>query len=353
MATKGAERWSTGISMPSGFSDAMQAIGGLFAMAADAIRFTFRRPFQAREFLEQAWFVARVALAPSLLVAIPFTVLVSFILNILLRELGAADLSGAGAAFGAVTQLGPLVTVLIVAGAGATAMCADLGSRTIREEIDAMEVLGINPVQRLVTPRMLAAGLVALLLNSLVVIIGIVGGYVFSVFVQDVNPGAFAAGTPLLTGVPEGSSPAWRARRWGSVAVLMLCFLPLAAGGTLAVPGYSSLGNIGIEALTGFLAAFINVRIAAPVVAGIGLAATFGAGVTAQLGAMRISEEIDALEAMAIRPISYLVSTRIVAGMLAITPLYSIAVILSFLASQFTTTFLLGQSQGFYEHYFT
>ncbi len=82
---------------------------------------------------------------PTLLVAIPFTVLVSFTLNILLRELGAADLSGAGAAFGAVTQVGPMVTVLIVAGAGATAMCADLGgSRTIREEIDAMEVLGIN-----------------------------------------------------------------------------------------------------------------------------------------------------------------------------------------------------------------
>ena len=147
--------------------------------------------------------MARVAIAPTLLVAIPFTVLVSFTLNILLRELGAADLSGAGAAFGAVTQIGPLVTVLIVAGSGATAMCADLGSRTIREEIDAMEVLGINPVQRLVTPRMLAAGLVALLLNSLVVIIGIVGGYIFSVFVQDVNPGAFAAGITLLTGVPE------------------------------------------------------------------------------------------------------------------------------------------------------
>ena len=91
---------------------------------------------------------------------------------------------------------------------------------------------------------------------------------------------------------------------------------------------------------------------AAPVVAGIGLAATFGAGVTAQLGAMRISEEIDALEAMAIRPISYLVSTRIVAGMLAITPLYSIAVILSFLASQFTTVVLFGQSGGLYNHYF-
>jgi phospholipid/cholesterol/gamma-HCH transport system permease protein len=130
-------------------------------------------------------------------------------------------------------------------------------------------------------------------------------------------------------------------------------FLTLAAGGTLAVQGYSSLGNIGIEALTGFLAAFINVRIAAPVVAGIGLAATFGAGVTAQLGAMRINEEIDALESMAIRPVSYLVSTRLVAGMMAITPLYSIAVMLSFLASQFITVVLFGQSSGLYSHYFT
>ncbi|HEY9303911.1 MAG TPA: ABC transporter permease [Mycobacterium sp.] len=135
--------------------------------------------------------------------------------------------------------------------------------------------------------------------------------------------------------------------------VVIVGFLTLAAGGTLAVQGYSSLGNIGIEALTGFLAAFINVRISAPVVAGIGLAATFGAGVTAQLGAMRINEEIDALESMAIRPVAYLVSTRIAAGMMAVTPLYAIAVILSFLASQFTTVFLFGQSGGLYQHYFT
>lgn len=135
--------------------------------------------------------------------------------------------------------------------------------------------------------------------------------------------------------------------------VVIVGFLTLAAGGTLAVQGYSSLGNIGIEALTGFLAAFINVRISAPVVAGIGLAATFGAGVTAQLGAMRINEEIDALESMGIRPVEYLVSTRIAAGMIAITPLYSIAVILSFLASKFTTVMLFGQSAGLYDHDFS
>ena len=107
----------------------MQAVGGLFAMSADAVQFVFRRPFQWREFLEQCWFIARVSLAPTLLVAIPFTVLVSFTLNILLRELGAADLSGAGAAFGAVTQVGPIVTVLIVAGCRMRRRCARIWGR--------------------------------------------------------------------------------------------------------------------------------------------------------------------------------------------------------------------------------
>ena len=236
--TKGPDRWTTGVTLGAGdVRKPMQAIGGFFAMSADALKFIFRRPFQWREFLEQAWFVARVALVPTLLVAIPLTVLVQFTLNILLRELGAADLSGAGAAFGAVTQIGPLVTVLIVAGAGATAMCADLGSRTIREEIDAMEVLGINPVQRLVTPRMLASGLVALLLNSLVVIVGVVGGYIFSVFVQHVNPGAFAAGITLLTGVPELIISGIKAALFGLIAGLVASYrgLIISGGGAKAV----------------------------------------------------------------------------------------------------------------------
>ncbi|EME23894.1 MlaE family ABC transporter permease [Rhodococcus triatomae] len=135
--------------------------------------------------------------------------------------------------------------------------------------------------------------------------------------------------------------------------VVIVGFLTLFAGGTIAVQGYSSLGNIGIEALTGFFAAFINVRIAAPVIAGIGLAATIGAGSTAQLGAMRVSEEIDALEVMAIPSIPYLVSTRVMAGMIAIIPLYSLAVVASFIASRFATVVLYGQSSGVYDHYFS
>ena len=90
MADKSADRWSPGLpplKLKLDLSGPMQAVGGLFAMSADAIKFAFRRPFQGREFLDQSWFIARVALAPTLLVAIPFTTLISFTLNILLREL--------------------------------------------------------------------------------------------------------------------------------------------------------------------------------------------------------------------------------------------------------------------------
>ncbi len=253
MATRHVNRWSTAISMGRS-AKPVQAIGGLYAMSLDAVKFAFVRPFQGQEFLEQCWFVTRVSIAPTLLVAVPFTVLVSFMLNILLRELGAADLSGAGAAFGAVTQIGPLVTVLIVAGAGATSMCADLGSRTIREEIDAMEVLGINPIQRLVTPRMLASGLVALLLNGLVVLIGITGGYVFSVFVQHVNPGAFAAGITTLTGVPEVIISCVKAALFGLLAGLIACYRGLIISGG----GAKAVGNAVNETVVyAFIALFV------------------------------------------------------------------------------------------------
>jgi len=136
----------------------------------------------------------------------------------------------------------------------------------------------------------------------------------------------------------------------GTVAIVG--FVTLSGSSLVAIQGFASLGNIGVEAFTGFFAALINVRIAAPVVAGQALAATVGAGATAELGAMRISEEIDALEVMGIKSISYLVSTRIMAGFVVIIPLYAMAIIMSFLSAQVTTTLFYGQSIGTYEHYF-
>ncbi|HTX97175.1 MAG TPA: ABC transporter permease [Mycobacterium sp.] len=136
----------------------------------------------------------------------------------------------------------------------------------------------------------------------------------------------------------------------GTVAIVG--FVTLSGSSLVAIQGFASLGNIGVEAFTGFFAALINVRIAAPVVTGISMAATVGAGATAELGAMRISEEIDALEVMGVKSISFLASTRIMAGLVVIIPLYALAMIMSFLSPQITTTVLYGQSNGTYEHYF-
>ncbi|HPX36681.1 MAG TPA: ABC transporter permease [Mycobacterium sp.] len=136
----------------------------------------------------------------------------------------------------------------------------------------------------------------------------------------------------------------------GTVAIVG--FVTLSAGSLIAIQGFASLGNIGVEAFTGFLAAMVNVRLTAPVVTGEALAATVGAGATAELGAMRISEEIDALEVMGIKSISYLVSTRLVASAVVIIPLYAMALIMAFASAQLTTTVLYGQSSGTYEHYF-
>jgi phospholipid/cholesterol/gamma-HCH transport system permease protein len=144
----------------------------------------------------------------------------------------------------------------------------------------------------------------------------------------------------------------------GALAVIggtvgIIGFLTLTTGALVAVQGYDTLSNVGVEALTGFLSAFFNVRMIAPCTAGVALAATIGAGATAQLGAMRINEEIDALEVMGIRSITYLASTRIIAGVLVVIPLYAVAVLMSFFASKFGTLYIYGQSRGVYEHYFS
>jgi phospholipid/cholesterol/gamma-HCH transport system permease protein len=136
----------------------------------------------------------------------------------------------------------------------------------------------------------------------------------------------------------------------GTVAIV--AFVTLSGSSLVAIQGFASLGYIGIDVFTGFFAALINVRLAAPVVTGIALAATVGAGATAELGAMRISEEIDALEVMGIKSIAYLVSTRIMAGLVVIVPLYALAMLMSFVSPQVVTTVLYGQPSGTYDHYF-
>jgi phospholipid/cholesterol/gamma-HCH transport system permease protein len=195
------------------------------------------------------------------MLALPFMVLLVFTFNILLLEFGAADFSGAGAAYGAVTQIGPVVTVLVVSGAGATAMCADLGARTIREELDALRVMGIDPIQTLVVPRVLAAVFVATLLASVVMVVGIVGGFFFSVYVQHVTPGAFVGGMTLITGLPDVVISLVKAALFGLAAGLIACYKGISVQG-----GPTGVGNAVNETVVYTFVALFAINIIATAV---------------------------------------------------------------------------------------
>src|SRR3954469_10689152 len=134
--------------------------------------------------------------------------------------------------------------------------------------------------------------------------------------------------------------------------VVIVVFMTFFTGLEVGQQGYNSLNSLGAAVYTGFISAYFNTREIAPIIAAIALSATVGCGFTAQLGAMRVSEEIDALETIGVPSIPFLVTTRLIAGMLAVVPLYVLGLLSSYLSTQLITTKLFGQSSGTYHHYF-
>src|SRR5437763_1643128 len=143
----------------------------------------------------------------------------------------------------------------------------------------------------------------------------------------------------------------------GALAVIggtvgVIAFMSFFTGTEVGLQGYAALDQLGLGPIAGFISAFFNTREIAPLVAGLALSATVGCGFTAQLGAMRISEEIDALEVMAVPSIPFLVTTRVIAGLLAVIPLYVIGLLSSYLASYAIVVYYYHDSAGTYSHYF-
>ena len=167
----------------------MMAMG--VAAVAELFIAIFRRRFPYRECIRQCAFMANVAAAPTLLVAIPIAVIVSIQGGSVAGQVGATSFIGAANGLGIIQQGAPLVTALMISGAVGSAICADLGSRTIREEIDAMKVKGVDPMRRLVAPRLGAAMLVSVLLCGFVVFVGFLTGYMFNIFAQNGTPGSY------------------------------------------------------------------------------------------------------------------------------------------------------------------
>lgn len=134
--------------------------------------------------------------------------------------------------------------------------------------------------------------------------------------------------------------------------VVIVAFLTFFTGTQVGLQGYEGLNQVGASAFAGFVSAYFNTREISPLVAALGLSATVGAGFTAQLGSMRINEEVDALEVMAVPSLPFLVTTRLIAGFIAVIPIYVVALVSSYFSTRLITTVYYGQSAGTYDHYF-
>ncbi|MCL2542598.1 MAG: ABC transporter permease [Nocardioidaceae bacterium] len=205
--------------------------GKLFAFGLDVGRGLFRRPFQLREFIQQAWFIASVTIIPTALVAIPFGAVIALQVGGLIKQFGAQSFTGSASVLAVVQQAAPIGTALLIAGAGGSAIAADLGARKIREELDAMMVLGIDPIQRLVVPRVLACMLVSVFLNGMVTVVGVAGGYVFNVILQGGTPGAYLASFTALAQLPDVWIGLVKALIFGLIAAIVASYKGMTAKG--------------------------------------------------------------------------------------------------------------------------
>jgi phospholipid/cholesterol/gamma-HCH transport system permease protein len=209
----------------------LRETGNLFAISLEGLRKTYDVRHWWKGYLRQCWFIAKVCTLPSILIAIPFGAVIALHVGTLNRQLGAESATGAAMVLAIVREASPVATALLIAGAGGSAMTADLGSRKIRDEIAAMEVMAVNPVHRLVTPRLFAASTVGLFLVSLVSVAGIAGGYFFNVVVQGVTPGAYFQGFSALAQLPDLYSSLAKAWVFGFIAAMVACYKGLYAKG--------------------------------------------------------------------------------------------------------------------------
>jgi phospholipid/cholesterol/gamma-HCH transport system permease protein len=176
------------------------------------------------EFIEQCWFIARVTALPVILIALPLGSTISLQVGDISRQIGAQSATGAAVITALVRDVAPLAAALLISGAAGSAMTADMGARHIRDELSAMEVMGINPVHRLVTPRLWACSTVSVLLCSLIILSGVVGGYYFNVIQQGVSPGAYFDGATALLQVSDFGVTLGKAWIFGFIAAAVACY---------------------------------------------------------------------------------------------------------------------------------
>lgn len=176
---------------------ALRTVGRQVTLGQQALRHLVTdlatRRFPVQEFVTQAAFMVKTSLVPTVAVALPISATLSIQFGLLAGQVGATALAGAASGLAVIRQSAPLVTALLLAAAVGSALCADLGSRTIRDEIAALEVMGVSVLRRLVVPRLAAGVIVAMALTGVSCFVGFLAGYLFNVYVQDGTPGSYLA----------------------------------------------------------------------------------------------------------------------------------------------------------------
>jgi phospholipid/cholesterol/gamma-HCH transport system permease protein len=198
--------------------------GEMFSIAIEGFRKTWQIRMWWSEFVEQCNFLVKVTALPVMLVAHPLGATISLQVGQFTRQLGAESATGAAVVLGIVREAAPLAAALLISGAGGSAIAADMGARNIRDELAALEVMSVNPIHRLVTPRLWAASTVGVLLVSLVIVAGIAGGFFFNVVIQDVSPGAYFQGAFLLLQIQDLGASMLKAWLYGFIAAMVSCY---------------------------------------------------------------------------------------------------------------------------------
>jgi phospholipid/cholesterol/gamma-HCH transport system permease protein len=235
----------------------LQTLGRFFELAtqsfgyliADLVR--LRHPW--RDTINQSWFIISVTAIPALLVSIPFGVIVAVQVGSFIQQVGASSVSGAAGGLGVIRQGAPMVAALLLGGAAGSAVATDLGARTIREEVDALRVMGVNPVQRLVTPRLAAIVIVAPVLCAFIIFMGLAAGYAINVGFQSGTPGSYIASFASFASVSDVVVAALKTWLFGVIVILVACQRGLEAKG--GARGVADAVNASV--VIGVLAVFL------------------------------------------------------------------------------------------------
>lgn len=199
-------------------------VGDMFAIGIEGVRGTVGIRKWWAEYVDQVWFMAKVTTVPALLIAVPIGATVSLQVGQLVKQLGAQASTGSIVVLGIVREASPFAAAILIAGAGCSAISSDMGARNIRDELDALFVLGINTVHTLVTPRLWAASTTAMMLVSVIIVAGVGGGFVFNVLLQGVSAGAYVSGATALLQPTDFLIALVKAGVFGMIAGVVACY---------------------------------------------------------------------------------------------------------------------------------